>query len=123
MVRGKRRHLRTEAEQKEAIQKEDVSIIPLAIPMTAGPGSMTTAIALMSEASSIQQSALVIVAIILVSIVTYLILIESKKVSKYLGETGTKVTERVMGIIAMVIGIQFIINGTKGVLSLWGLVI
>lgn len=121
MVRAKRRHLKTKKEESEAKRKEDISIIPLAIPMTAGPGSMTTAIALMSESSSLQQSSLVILAIIVVSIITYFVLSRSTYIAKKLGETGQKVSERIMGLIVMVVGVQFIVNGVYGVLLSWGM--
>lgn len=121
MIRAKRRHLKTKKEESEAKKKEDISIIPLAIPMTAGPGSMTTAIALMSDAPSLEYSALVILAIILVSLVSYLVLSRSSFIAKKLGETGQKVSERVMGLIVMVVGVQFIVNGAYGVLLSWGM--
>ena len=121
MVSGTREHLRSEKEKKEAREKDDVSIIPLAVPLLAGPGAMTTAIALMSEAGTIFRVGLLMLAIIIVCFISYFVLIKADLVNRFLGETGGKVLERVLGLIVMVVGVQFIINGISGVVSSWNL--
>lgn len=108
---------------KEAAKKEDVTLIPLAIPMLSGPGAMTTAIVLMGEAGGWKEANFLLVgslvlAIISVSIISYFILRQSLMIDKYLGKNELAVIDKILGLIVLVIGIQFIINGVIGVLSL-----
>ena len=122
MISGTREQLRSEKEKKEAKEKDDVSIIPLAVPLLAGPGAMTTAIALMSEAGTIIRVGMLMLAIIIVCFISYFVLIKADLVNRFLGETGGKVVERVLGLIVMVVGVQFIINGISGVVSSWSII-
>jgi multiple antibiotic resistance protein len=121
MIKGTRLRFASEKDKKEAAKRSDISIIPLGIPLLAGPGSMTTSIALMGDAGSIIKISSVIVSIILVCIVSYYVLKKSDYVDKVLGETGMKVVDRVLGLIVMVVGVQFIINGIQGAITSWGL--
>lgn len=122
MLNSKETELSSEVERKEAIKKDDISIIPLAIPMLSGPGAMTTAIVLMSEAGSIFEVLFLVLAILIVCFMSYLILAEADLIQKYLGENGKKVVEKIMGLIVLVVGIQFIINGVGGLLTTWNFV-
>ncbi len=121
MVRATREHVKTDEEKKELAKRDDVSIIPLAIPMTAGPGSMTTAIVLMGEAQGFMQASSLLIAIILVCVVSYFVLSRAHLIYRVLGHAGAKITDRVMGLIVLVVGVQFIINGVTGVVIGWGL--
>ena len=121
MINAKRDHLRTEKEKNEAVTKEDVSIIPMAIPILSGPGAMTTSLVLMREANSVIDAATLIFAIIIVCLLSYFILSRADYIGKYLGETGKHVTERIMGLIVLIVGVQFVINGIEGLLQAWGL--
>ena len=123
MINAKREILHTEKEKKEAVTKEDVSIIPLAIPMLSGPGAMTTSLVLMRETNSFIDSATLIFAIIIVCLLSYFILSRADYIGRYLGETGKHVTERIMGLIVLVVGVQFVINGIGGLLQAWGIVL
>ena len=111
-----------EKREKEAEQKDDISLIPLAIPMLSGPGAMTTAIVLMGEAGGWAGAnywliGSVFLAIIGVSALSYVILRQSISIQKYIGENERAVIDKILGLIVMVIGIQFIINGLAGWLS------
>jgi|APSaa5957512576_1039674.scaffolds.fasta_scaffold19480_3 multiple antibiotic resistance protein len=120
MVKGSKKHFSTEKEEKHANTKEDISIIPLAIPMLSGPGAMVTAIVLMEGTKNHVFSALsIILAIILVCILSYIFLRKANSIDKYLGETGVKVTDKILGLLVLVIGIQFVLNGLTGVINLW----
>jgi len=121
MINAKRDYLRTEKEKKEAVSKEDVSIIPMAIPMLSGPGAMTTSLVLMREANSVIDAATLIFAIIIVCLLSYFILSRADYIGRYLGETGKHVTERIMGLIVLVVGVQFVINGIEGLLQARGI--
>ena len=98
---------------KDEIHKyvDDISITPLAIPMICGPGAITNAIVLMEDASSIEHKITLFVALILVLILTYIILFGASKIINILGETGNKVMMRLMGLIVMVIAVEFFFAG------------
>jgi multiple antibiotic resistance protein len=94
----------------------DISITPLAIPMISGPGAITNAIVLMEDSPSWQMKAVLIASIIAVLLLTYLILFSSGRIMKLLGETGNNVLMRLMGLIVMVIAVEFFFTGLKPIL-------
>lgn len=94
----------------------DISVTPLAIPMICGPGALTNAIVMMEDANSIDKKIVLIVATLLVIILTYIILYSSSKIIKILGETGINVMMRLMGLIVMVIAVEFFFSGLKPIL-------
>ncbi len=95
---------------------DDISVTPLGIPMICGPGAITNVIVLMRDASSYDMKITLIVSIILVLFITLMILWSSSKVLKVLGETGNKVLLRLMGLIVMVIAVEFFFSGLTPVL-------
>ena len=101
----------TPLETKEAIQKEDISITPIGIPLIAGPGAITSIMILSSQTSSYVDKCIVHINILITLIITYIILLLGKKISKKIGTTGIRIIKRIMGLILLVISIQFIING------------
>lgn len=102
----------TRREAREARTREDVSVFPLAIPMIAGPGTITTIILLVGNAGSdpIQLSLVAIAAILTLasSLATMLI---SAQIQKRIGTTGILVLSRVLGILLAAVALQFILNG------------
>jgi multiple antibiotic resistance protein len=103
-----------ESEVKKYVN--DISITPLAIPMICGPGAITNAIVLMEDASHIGMVAVLFIAVTVVLLLTYLILISSTKIIKFLGETGNNVMMRLMGLIVMVIAVEFFFSGLKPII-------
>jgi multiple antibiotic resistance protein len=99
------------SEIKQTIK--DIAITPLAIPMLCGPGAITNAIVLMEDADSILLKVTFVVALCLMLLVTYLILISSSKLIKRFGETGINVMMRLMGLIVMVIAVEFFLAGIR----------
>ncbi|MFD0933181.1 MarC family protein [Psychroflexus salinarum] len=100
-----------EAEIKTYVN--DISITPLAIPMICGPGAITNAIVMMEDAQSVEMQAVLIGSIILVMGITLAILLSAGKIIKILGQTGNNVLMRLMGLIIMVIAIEFFLSGFK----------
>ncbi len=90
---------------------DDISVTPLGIPMICGPGAITNAIVLMRDASSFDMKITLILSIVFVLLITLLVLWSSSKVLKVLGETGNKVMLRLMGLIVMVIAVEFFFSG------------
>lgn len=100
-------------EAQEAHQKDDISVFPLAIPLIAGPGALTSTVVLMRQAEMINwmHQAVIILLLIIVLILTYISLRLSNHLMKILGVTGMNVLTRVFGIILSALAIQNIING------------
>lgn len=122
MLGNRERHIRGEAAKEEAMAKDDVSIVPMAIPMLSGPGAMTTAIVLMQQAQGSTQVLFLVAAIVLMAVLSYLLLSRAHVISDFLGKNGKNVVERILGLLVLVVGVQFFINGVHGVLMLWGLI-
>lgn len=101
-------------ERKEYV--DDISITPLAIPMICGPGAITNAIVLMEDANDLKFKGVLVIVIALVCLITFLILWSANKVTKWLGETGNKIMMRLMGLIVMVIAVEFFFSGLKPIL-------
>lgn len=107
----------TEDENKINAYVDDISITPLAIPMICGPGAITNAIILMEDSKDITHKAVLIGVIAFVLLLTYLILIGASKITDKLGETGNKVMMRLMGLIVMVIAVEFFFAGLKPIIQ------
>jgi multiple antibiotic resistance protein len=117
MLQARRSRVKTtEDEETESAQKEDVGIIPLGFPMLAGPGAITTVIALNGQAESIIDSGAVYVSILLVLGICWVTLAAAPLLTRRMGRTGMNVMTRLMGLLVMVIGAQFVINGTTTVI-------
>ena len=106
----------TDDEDKIDAYVEDISITPLAIPMICGPGAITNAIILMEDSPEISQKVVLISVIAFVLLLTYLILVGASKITDKLGETGNKVMMRLMGLIVMVIAVEFFFSGLKPII-------
>jgi multiple antibiotic resistance protein len=94
----------------------DISVTPLAIPMLCGPGALTNAIVLMEDAASAWRIAILIFSVVLVMSLSYLILFSASKIIKVIGDTGINVMMRIMGLIVMVIAVEFFFAGIKPVI-------
>jgi multiple antibiotic resistance protein len=101
----------TKEEIEESVKRDDVSIIPLAIPILSGPGAITAMLVWTSNAPGITEKFVLLFVPIFISIITYYLLINAKYLKKALGKTGSNVVARLMGLIVVVMGIQFILNG------------
>lgn len=100
---------------KDEINKaaNNIAITPLAIPMLCGPGAITNAIVLMEDATTIPHKIAFVAAVVVVLILSYLIFAFSTKIVRYLGETGINVMLRIMGLIIMVIAVEFFFAGIR----------
>jgi multiple antibiotic resistance protein len=113
---SKARH--TKEEQDEAQEKEDVSIVPLGIPILFGPGVIATIIVLnnnhVQDFPKLISYGLVSISIIVASIAVYFTLRYAGAINKALGVTGMKILTRIMGLIVGAIAAQFLVSGVKG---------
>src|SRR6202021_178176 len=101
----------TPAEAEESVSKRDASIIPLGMPMLAGPGAISTVMVLVGESHSIWQHAVIYATILLTSFISFMILSGADGVRKYLGETGIRILMRLMGLLLVALAGQFVVNG------------
>ena len=103
----------TRQEREEAEVKEDISVFPLAFPLIAGPGALTTVLLM----STHQRGALGAVAILLVLAVvlgiTLLLLWWADRVMALLGETGTNVISRLLGLVLAALAVQYVMDGIR----------
>lgn len=98
-------------EMEEASHKEDAGIVPLGIPMLAGPGAISSVMVLVGEAPSPAQMTAIVSAILITAFVSYLLLGSADRVQRVLGETGIRILVRIMGLLLMALAVQFFVNG------------
>lgn len=101
----------TSEDQEAAKEKEDISFSPLAMPLLSGPGSIAVVIGFGAQASGIVDLIVNGVAVLLVAFMAWAILRVAPWLNKIIGKSGMTVITRMMGFIALAIGVQFIING------------
>ncbi|HXX20600.1 MAG TPA: MarC family protein [Candidatus Acidoferrum sp.] len=101
----------TAEEEREGAEKEDASIIPLGIPMLAGPGAISTVMVLVGVSHALWQHAVVYAAILATSFSSYVILAGADRVRQYLGGTGIRIMTRLMGLLLVALAVQFVANG------------
>jgi multiple antibiotic resistance protein len=94
-----------------AAQKEDAGIVPLGVPMLAGPGAITSVMVLVGQAQSKWQMAAILVSIAFTALICYLVLGHSNLVVKVLGDTGIRILVRVMGLLLVALAAQYFVNG------------
>ena len=109
----------TPKEEAEAEEKEDIAYTPIGIPLIAGPGAITSVMILSSEATSIANKGILLIVILLVMFITYITFITADALTNKLGTTGLRIMQRIMGLILMVIAVQFIIAGIEPIIKNW----
>ncbi len=108
----------TTEELKDASQRENISIFPIAMPLLTGPGAITTIIVLIRTAADLNSKMIVIGAILLTFVITFLIFRFSDYFNKVVGMTGMLVTTRLMGLFLGAIAVDFISTGIKRIFNL-----
>ncbi len=101
-------------ETMEAATKDDVGIVPMGIPMLAGPGAITSVMVLVGQAhrsAGYWQMAAIFGAIALTAVICYLVLGSATRVESALGDTGIRILIRVMGLLLVALAVQYFVNG------------
>ena len=113
--------IRTLNNGREEVETEagggDPSIVPLAIPTIAGPGAISTVMALVGQATTLRQRVALAAAIAVAIVITWIVLLAAPWIVEKIGQTGQRIVAKIMGLITCVIGVQFVINGITPVLS------
>jgi len=119
MLRARQSETRTSpGEAEEAAEKEDVAIVPLALPLLAGPGAIATVMVLVSRGKGITNTLTVVGAVVVTMIATYLLLRAAALVQRVLGQSGVALFQRVMGLLLAAIAVQFIAEGGRELMGL-----
>ncbi|MBK8176887.1 MAG: MarC family protein [Rhodospirillales bacterium] len=101
----------TPAENEEGKGKDDPSVVPLAIPLTSGPGAMATAILATDDHSSFGEYAVVVATILVCSVLVLVIYRSCGRLQRLFGVTGMGILTRVMGLVVAAIAVQMIVTG------------
>ena len=113
MLQGERSTKMSSEEQKEGSEKEDISITPLAVPFLSGPGTITTAILLSSQATTWFHIAVLLASIVIIYAITYILLRLASQHLHLISELVMKVMVRLMGLLLVSIAVQFILDGLQ----------
>ena len=98
-------------------QENDPSVTPLAIPMIAGPGSITTVMVLQAQTTNFTGSMYLVLAVFTILVLTGIILWAADSVLSKIGKTGLKIVEKLMGLLIAVIAVQLIMDGLRPYLA------
>jgi multiple antibiotic resistance protein len=104
----------TREEEHESMVKESVAIVPLAMPLLAGPGAISTMILAAHKSSAFSHYMIIVLGIILLTGVLWLILRLSPWIMGRISATGINIFTRIMGLILAAIAVEFISSGIKG---------
>jgi multiple antibiotic resistance protein len=98
-------------ETAEAAGKEDAGIVPLGIPMLAGPGAISSVMVLVAQASTFVHMLAILSAIAITALASFGVLNGAERVRRILGETGIRILVRIMGLLLVALAMQFFVNG------------
>ena len=103
----------THGDTVEAAAKEDAGIVPLGIPMLAGPGAISSVMVLVGQVPTLWgwQMGAILGAVGFTALVTYLVLAAAARVRQFLGETGIRILVRIMGLLLVALAMQYFVNG------------
>ncbi len=122
MMQGSRSKVRmTDEEKEEAMQKEAVGIVPLGIPMFAGPGAITTVMVLVSGSTgsaAVFELVAVFISILLTAIISFVLLTYSDRVFNLMGRSGALAFSRIMGLLLSAVAVSFILGGIQGAIPI-----
>jgi multiple antibiotic resistance protein len=114
MLRVQRSRVQETREEKQAgTEKDDIAITPLAIPMLAGPGAISTTLLLQNEATTIPQHVALYGCIVAVAVASYLIFRVAVRGARWFSPIAMSIAIRVMGLLLAAVAIQFMLNGIK----------
>lgn len=101
----------TPKEAKAAVSKDDAGIVPMGIPMLAGPGAITTVMVLVGEVQTSWQMIAILGSIAITAAICFLVLGSADRVARVLGQTGIRILVRVMGLLLVALAVQYFVNG------------
>jgi multiple antibiotic resistance protein len=118
MLRAQRTTQESTPELVEGETKEDTAITPLAMPMLAGPGAISTVMVLAAQARTMPRKAIVYASIVVTALASWLVLRLAERLIERIGQTGIRVMTRIMGLLLAALAVQFVIGGAQEALGL-----
>lgn len=109
----------TREEKRAGAEKTDIAVTPLAIPMLAGPGAISTTILLQNEAGTVTQRLTLYGSIVIVSLVTYFIFRLAVRGARWLNPIAMSIAIRIMGLVLAAVAIQFMLNAIREFHAEW----
>ena len=106
----------TPEEMDEAMNRDDIAVVPLAIPIVSGPGAITTVIVLSGETRAMPNMAVLFLALVAAMVIVFLMLRNAARIQKFMGPSGLNITTRLMGLVLAAVAVQFVIHGVESVL-------
>jgi multiple antibiotic resistance protein len=103
----------TGPETESASAKDDAGIVPMGIPMLAGPGAITSVMVLVGQAETLWQQAAIYGAIAVTALICFLVLGSATRVAAILGPTGIRILVRIMGLLLVALAVQYFVNGLQ----------
>jgi multiple antibiotic resistance protein len=103
----------TGSEAEAAATKDDAGIVPLGIPMLAGPGAITSVMVLVGQAQTHWQMAAILGAITITAAICCVVLSSATRVANAMGETGIRILVRIMGLLLVALAVQDFVNGLQ----------
>jgi multiple antibiotic resistance protein len=120
MLRAQRSRVQETSEETAAgAEKTDIAVTPLAIPMLAGPGAISTAVLLHNQAVGLAQRVALYFCIGVVCLASYLILRVSARGARWLSPIAMNITARIMGLLLAAVAIQFMLNAVRQLNPAW----
>jgi multiple antibiotic resistance protein len=114
MLNAKRSRVHETQEETDAgTAKDDIAITPLAVPMLAGPGAISTVILLQAKAETVAQHVALIGAILVVCLASHFILVLAARSTRWISPIALRVTTRIMGLLLAAIACQFLLNALR----------
>jgi multiple antibiotic resistance protein len=101
----------TSGETQAASTKDDAGIVPMGIPMLAGPGAITSVMVLVGQAQTAWQMAAILGSIAFTASICFVVLGSAERVARVLGDTGIRILVRIMGLLLVALAVQYFVNG------------
>jgi len=101
----------TSSEEEEAKSRHDIAVVPLAIPLIAGPGSMTAIVLLMGKTTTLEGHGFVLAGLVVVMAMTLISMLAAGWIVRAMGVTGANAIARVSGILLAALAMQFVFDG------------
>ena len=100
-------------EREEASSKDDPGVVPMGIPMLAGPGAITTVMVLVGQVQTAWQMVAIVGAIAITAAICFVVLGSADRVARFLGDTGIRILVRIMGLLLVALAVQYFVNGLQ----------
>ncbi len=98
-------------DQDESADKDEIAFSPIAMPLLSGPGSIAVTISMATSARNLLDYALIAVGIVIVAVVAWIVLRSASRIVNSMGRTGVNALTRLMGLVLVCIGVQFVVTG------------